>query len=36
VLDQRHDGDAIIVKARLDDAAVARLTRAGATIEVVQ
>jgi GTPase len=36
VLDQRHDGDAIIVKARLDEAAVARLTRAGATLDVVQ
>ncbi len=36
VLDQRHDGDAIIVRARLDDAAVARLTRAGATLDAVQ
>ncbi|MGH7693667.1 MAG: GTPase, partial [Gemmatimonadaceae bacterium] len=36
VLDQRHDGDAIIVRARLDEAAVARLTRAGATVDLVQ
>jgi GTPase len=33
VLDQRADGDALIVHARLDEAALGRLTRAGATLD---
>jgi GTPase len=33
VLDQRADGDALIVHARLDEAALGRLTRAGATVD---
>lgn len=36
VLDQRQDGDAFIVRARLDAAARARLTRAGAIVDLVQ
>ncbi len=36
VVDQRADGDALIVRARLDEAALSRLTRAGATVDLVQ
>jgi len=35
VIDQRQDDHALVVRARLDDAAVGRLTRAGATLEVM-
>jgi GTP-binding protein HflX len=35
VIEQRQDGDALIVRARLDQAAVGRLTRAGASVDAL-
>ncbi|MGH7711478.1 MAG: GTPase HflX, partial [Gemmatimonadaceae bacterium] len=36
VIDQQQDDHALVVRARLDEAALGRLTRAGATIDLVQ
>ena len=35
VLDQRHDGDSMVVRARLDERAIGKLRHAGARVMVV-